>query len=246
MLLVQLIIIQIITFIGLIFVLRKLMYSASFKESSRLEKLSQEYTKRLQDLEQKYSQVQEDCNQIQAQAKREAQKILLEAKIEGEKTKKEYKDKAQEQKEQILKQAQAAKDALKNQIEANINERCVGYAASLLKDVLTHNIEEKMHDNYLQEIITSLRKMADKDFIIDQNTSTIKLTTAYKLSGHQLGEIQEVLNNLAKRELVLQEEVDKNLAAGIMLHWDNFFLDASILGKIKKAADGLYQREVSK
>ena len=53
MLITQLIIIQVITFMALVFVLRKIMYSASFMETKRLQQLSQENERRTRELAKK-------------------------------------------------------------------------------------------------------------------------------------------------------------------------------------------------
>ena len=50
MLIIQMIIIQVITFAALVFVLRKIMYSASFGETKRLQQLNQENAKKAQEL----------------------------------------------------------------------------------------------------------------------------------------------------------------------------------------------------
>ena len=50
MLLIQMIIIQVVTFAALVLVLRKIMYSTSFMETRRLQKLNQENTQKAMEL----------------------------------------------------------------------------------------------------------------------------------------------------------------------------------------------------
>lgn len=71
------------------------------------------------------------------------------------------------------------------------------------------------------------------------------LTTAYPLDNKLLEDIKQLLSDQTHSTIILQQVIDNKIIGGVMVQVDDFFFDASILGKINKLkaefSQNLYQ-----
>ncbi|HRZ67813.1 MAG TPA: hypothetical protein P5521_06735, partial [Candidatus Omnitrophota bacterium] len=111
--LIPMIILQVVTFAALVFVLRKLMYSASADEAKRLKQMEEEYLRRTQDLAAKMESVDKEYRAKVTIAEEEARRLREEAKVEAEKIKEESLSKAHDESERIVNQAVNTRSKIK-------------------------------------------------------------------------------------------------------------------------------------
>lgn len=77
------------------------------------------------------------------------------------------------------------------------------------------------------------------------NIKVAKLTTAQPLSEELVDKIRGILEEKTQSTIEIQQLVDPNIIGGILIKFDDYFIDASILSKINKLrqefAHNIYQ-----
>ena len=77
------------------------------------------------------------------------------------------------------------------------------------------------------------------------NIKVVKLTTAQPLSEVLVDKIKGILEEKTQSTIEIQQVVDPNIIGGILIKFDDYFIDASILSKINKLrqefAHNIYQ-----
>lgn len=95
-------------------------------------------------------------------------------------------------------------------------------------DNLTINFLKVIIDNerfdLLENIIVVYRKLLDesKDLVL------VKVTSNIKLSESNLNKVQNTLKNRMKKNIKIEEIIDKNLSSGIKIEYDGEIIDLTV------------------
>lgn len=234
MLLLQLIIIQAITFAALVFILRRLMYSSSAAETRRLKLLNEENIKRSQQLAKKLDEAELQCKEKILRTEEEIKKTKANAREEMDKLREDNLCHARQESRQIVEQAMNTKDRIREELEANLQGRVIGLSYKLIKDVLSQKSMVSFHEAIINEIIEELEKT-------DFNRIGIKADRGELISPYEIGrdkkkKIEGVFSKKTGRNMVCEEKIDKEIIAGVVIKLGNFVIDGSLRGRLKDAA----------
>ena len=237
MFIIQLILIQVFTFGALVFVLRKIMYSASYLETRRLQQLNNENTLKAQELAVKIEEAQSQYQQKLADAEAESRRLKSSAKEEIDKLKQQVLDKARQESERIIAQALNSKEKIKEEIEANMQEKCVAQSLSLIREVLGSKSQSLMHEGFVDEIIKEIEEIDVTKLQIPADKGELIIASA--ISETKKSKIASILSDKAGRAITLEATVNNEIIAGIIIKLGSFVIDASLAGKLKEAAQAL-------
>lgn len=237
--LIQLIIIQVITFTALVFALKKILYSSSFREIHRLQELHQKGLEKMQELEKQKKELELECVVIKKQANEKAVLLIDQAKEEVAKVYHDSLKKAKEQSEEIVAQAIKIKEQLRQEIAEGMKEESVNQAMRLVKEVVSKTGQELMHQSFVKELIEGIHNMPEKSFKVVRKADEIIVETAYQLKKEELNDLKTTISSYLKREIPVREVIKDSLVAGIVLKLDSFIINASLEGKLKEAVQAL-------
>jgi len=237
MLIIQLIIIQIITFLALVFVLRKIMYSASFMETKRLQQLSEENSKKAQELAAKLEDAQRQYQEKLESAEKEAKRLKAQAEEEIQKLKEDVLNKARAEGERIVNQALNTKEKLKEEIESQMAEKSIEQSLRLIHTVLSAQNQLSLHQGLVDNILEEIEKTGPEKLKI--NIHKGKLIMPYEIAKPKKEKIIAVLSKKSGKEISLEEEIDKNIIAGITIKLGSLVIDGSLANKLREAAEAL-------
>ncbi len=237
MLIFQLIIIQVLTFLALVFVLRKIMYSASYLETKRLQQLSEENSKKAQELAAKLEDAHRQCQEKVESAEIEAKRLKAQAEEEIQKLKEDVLNKARAEGERIVNQALNTKEKLKEEIESRMTERSIEQSLKLIHVVLSAQNQLSLHQGLVDNILEEIEKTGPEKLKI--NIHQGKLLTPYEIAKPKKEKIIAVLSKKSGKEISLEEEIDKNIIAGITIKLGSLIIDGSLANRLKEAAENL-------
>ena len=237
MLIIQLIIIQMITFAALVFVLRKIMYSTSLGETKRLQKLNQENAKKAQELANKIEEAERQYKEKIARAEDEIRKLKLEAKEEAEKLKEEALNKAKQESERIVNQALNTKEKLKEEIASQMKGKSVEQSVRLIQDVLNSKNQKLVHEGLIDDVIEEIEKLEQGR--LQARTDKGELITPHAIDKSRKEKIKAVLSKKTGKKIALEEKIDKEVIAGITIKLGSLVIDGSLAGKLKEAVEAL-------
>lgn len=227
---------QVTTFLVLALLLRKLVVSASARELKRLRNLSLENQKKAEQLakeletaerehqrrvEKAESELRELKDSIRQDSEVQKDKLLREARAEGDK---------------IVSQALKAKDRIRQDLEGEMQDRCIDLACRLIKAVLTEERMKWFHDGLLDDILGAIRDVDSDALQRTRDGAVADVRTPYALTAEQLGKFAETLSAKAGKQLATNQVLDPNVVAGVVIGVDNIVIDGSLGGKLQQVA----------
>ena len=237
MFIIQLIIIQVITFVALVFVLRKIMYSASFTETKRLQQLNRENAKRAQELSAKMEEAEKQCRDKLEAAEREANRLKAQANEENEKLKQEALSKARQEGERIVKQALNTKEKIREELDAQLQQKCADQSLVLIEKVLNSKSVLSLHNALVKDALEEIGKIDASKLAV--NTDKGELIAANEITKADKEALVMSISKKTGRNISLEELTDKSLIAGITIRLGSLVIDGSLSGKLKEACEEL-------
>lgn len=231
----QLIIMQTVTFVVLVLVLRKIMYSASAEEVKRLKQLEEENSRKRQELIRKIEEMEKEHKARINIAEDEARRLKEQAKSEAEAIKEEAILKAKQESERIISQAMSRKDEIKEEVESEIEERCVELSYRLLLNILSSESQKLFQEGFVEEVLKDIEKIEESK--LSTAAETGELISPYKMDKDKKDKISGVLSKKAGKKISLNEKIDKELVAGIIIKLGSLVIDGSLRGRLRDAME---------
>jgi len=229
----QLIIIQVITFVMLIFVLRMLFYRQLNSALARLRHLHEENIKREEELKKEIEKTKEERDIELSRAKDEAGQIIKEAKEKAEKTGQNIKDQAKDEAGNILEQSKLQLAALEKSLNSNYQEMALDLSVKMLEVTFTGQGKEGLQRQLIAELIAEIRNIEKDRFTVKSNQ--VKITSACPLDPQHVEELSGILAEKTGQAVQLKEEIDAKLIAGLVIEIGAFIIDGSLKNKLRKA-----------
>lgn len=237
MFLIQLVIIQVITFAVLVFVLRKLMYSSSLNETKRLQSLNEDNVRRSRELAKKIEEADTQYKEKIIKAEEEIKKANAQAKKETDKLREDVLFRARQDSQRIVEQAMSIKDKIREELEAQLQDRAIAFSLKLIKDVLSLKNMESFHGGLIDEVIGEIEKVDFVKFGIKAEKG--ELIAPYEIDKKSRKKIEEVLLKKTGKNILCEEKIDKEIIAGIVVKLGSFVIDGSLSGRLKDAGEAL-------
>ncbi|MBI3602045.1 MAG: F0F1 ATP synthase subunit delta [Candidatus Omnitrophica bacterium] len=233
----QLIIIQVITFLGLVFVLRKIMQSASYQEAGRLQQLSRDSAKKSMELASRIEQAEKQIVEKIQSAQDQAGQLKEQAMQETQQLKEETLNKARQESDRIIQQALNTKEKVREEIQGRMEQTSVAKAVMLIAAVLSSKNLSLVHQGLMQEILEEMERIDASQLQI--NTDQGQLIAPVAVDGADKQKITATLSKKTGRNIVLEDVINKDLVAGISIKLGSIVIDGSLAEKLRKAASRL-------
>lgn len=237
MFIIQLIIIQIITFAALVFALRKIMYSASYMETKRLEQLNAENVKKVQELTMKINEADKQCQEKIGSAEAEAKRLKIQSQEEIERLKEEILNKARQDAEHITASALNNKERIKEELEAKMLENAIDFSCTMLTVTLSSKNQKLLHEGLLSDVMQELDKIEPKKIQISVTKG--ELITPYEIEESKKEKLSQIISEKTNNKIHLEEKIIPEGIAGITIKLGSLIIDGSLRGKLKEAAERL-------
>lgn len=233
----QIIVIQLLTFVGLVLVLRKLLYTETSKALKKLQKLNKENEIKKEELRKKSEEAQREYLELIKKAKDEAGGIIESARREAEGFKAKVLDEARKDAEKIIAAAHSSNEATRLEIAAEIESKNIDFACELLQHAFDAKSIEDIHKRLVDEVISGIKELNPGR--IDAGLIRAEAISFYPLSLDEKQKLEEALFNKCGRKIRLEEKRDKKLIAGIIIKMADLVVDGSVLNKLEEAKQKL-------
>ena len=229
----QIIAVQLLTFVGLVLVLRKLLYSETSKALKRLQELNKENEIKEEELRKKGEESQKACSELIKKSKDEAGRIIELTRKEAEGFKVKALEEAREEAEKIIAAAHGSNEATRSEIAAEIESRNIDFACELLQHAFDARTIEDVHKRLMDEAICGIKELNPGK--ISAGLTKAEVISPYPLSPDDKQRLEEGLFKKCGRKIRLEEKTDKKLIAGIIIKMAELVLESSILNKLEEA-----------
>ncbi len=228
----QLLGIQIVTFIVLILILRMLFGRQLNVALTKLRRLHEENLVREEQLKAELEEARLKKEQELAQAKEEADRIVKEAKIKSEKLGADIQKQAREQGQKIMDQSQLELKRLENDLESKYQARAVDLSVKLLKATFTGHGQEILQHQLIAELIDELKKLDKSQFTVKSKEA--KVLSAYPLTRDEKASLDSILSEKMGMKIALEETINHDVIAGLIIQIGALTIDGGLKNKIKK------------
>jgi len=230
--LVQLLILQVVTFIGLIFVLRILFHKHLDIALNRLKFLHQENLSKEEQLKKDLQETRLERERQLNQAKQEADSIIKEAREKAGKLGAGMQEEARQEAERILSVGRSELEKLENELKNNYENQALDLAIEMFKSAFSGHGKEILQHHLAAELITEISSMSEEKFTV--KVKDAKIIAALDLTTDEKIELAKILSDKMKLNVELKETIDPKIIAGIIIQIGALVIDGSLKNKLKK------------
>lgn len=232
------IIVQMVAFIALVLVLRKVMISSSFAETKRLQQLNAENLKKARELEEKIEETEKQYKEKIIKAEDEIRKMKDKAQQEVERLREETLARTREEKERLIGQALSAKERLREEIEGTLLDKSLEFSRRIVTEILSAQNQRLVCDAFLETVLQDLEDMEDEAFRDDSlKTAAVVVKASHEMRSQQKERLQKILTAKLGRPPEISWQTDQGLIAGLAVTMGSFMIEGSLAAKFKKAAE---------
>jgi F-type H+-transporting ATPase subunit b len=235
--LIQLLIIQILTFIGLLFLL-KYIFSRNLETAlNRLNALHEENLAKEAQLTEELKRARAEREAEVLRGKQEANAIIEEAKGEVLKVRQKGEEEARAQAVRIVAAAKKETDELHNNLFNLIRLQALELSLKIIEETFTDKNKEYVQHQFISEIIEEIAKLPKEKFTV--SAEKVKVVSSFPLEDKQRQELKRVLEEKLGRKVTLEETIDKALISGLTLDIGGLVIDGTIKNRFNKIIPGL-------
>jgi len=228
-------ILQVVIFIGLVVVLRRLLGHHLTSAAAHLQGLSAEYGRRHDELKQRLEESEHQYREQVERAKAEAERIMVQARQEAESSKAKLLEEARAESERIVQQGLESREALQRELAQRMEARALERACELIQEVLPGQLRIEVQSHWLDELIQN--GLAQLETVKANNAvREAKVTSACPLTAQQRTVLRQWFKERLGREVTVTEAVDERLVVGLTITLGNLVLDGSLASKVLQAA----------
>jgi len=230
--LIQLLILQFITFIGIIFLLR-FLFSRNLKSAlERLNVLHEENLAKEEELKEELRRAKEE-NQMQIQqGKDEAKLIIEEAGKDAQRIRMNMEAQAKQQADKIIADGRLEVEKLKASVIKDIQAQSVELASRMIAELLTETDKIALQYEFANGVIEEISRLPKEQFNVQGNQ--VKVVSSFLLLDRQKNAIKRVLAEKLGKEIELNEQIDPQLIGGLTVELGGMVIDGTLKSKLQR------------
>jgi len=230
--LIQLLVIQVITFIVLIVVLRIAFYKQLNSALTRLKKLHEENLAREEELKKEVEKIKLERESELKRAKEEAERLVKEAKAKSEKIGADIQEAAKLQAQRTELESKLGMERLGKELMTQYQDHAIDLSIEILKSAFTGQGQEALQNQLISELIDEIKNIDHGKFTV--KTKEVKISSAYPLASNGKKELAHVLSEKVGVAVELHESQDPDIIAGLIIQIGPLTIDGSLKNKLKK------------
>ncbi len=232
MFIVQLLIVQVVFFVALATVLRKLMSRHATTATAHLQGLSQEFMKKQDELKKRLEDAERLYQEQLTRAQEEVQQLKAQGMKDAESARQHTLDQTRQEAERIVQQAVQAREAMTRDARQQIDARAVERAAELFQTVLPPLLQEAAHAQWINELLKNGIIPTDR-VQSREEIHEAQVVSAMPLSEAQRQQLRQRLEQALGKSITLRETVDASLMAGMKITAGHLVMDGSLASKLQ-------------
>ena len=226
---------QIVIFVGLVVVLRRILGRHLTSAAAHLQRLGAEYATRQEEVKRQLAEAEQHYREQVARAKAEAEQIMTQSQQEAESAKGRLLEEAHAESERIVQQGLESREALQQHLEQQLETRAIARAVELIQSVLPGQLREDMQSHWLDEMIHT--GLVQRDAVpLQASVREARVVSACPLTVSQRTTLRTWLKERLGHDVTLAEAVDERLVIGLTLTIGSVVFDGSLASKVLQAA----------
>ena len=230
--LIQLLIIQAVTFLGLILVLRVIFYRQLKTALDRLKRLHEDNLAREEQLKKEIESTRQERESELAKARDKASEIVKEAKAGAEKAGLDVEAQAKEQAQKIIEKAKLEVNRMRDELFSQYEQEALELSIQMLKAAFTKQGNEVLQHHLIQELLDEIKNLESDRFIV--KSKQVKVQSAFALSAEEKDTLTRILSEKLALGVELEEALNPEIIAGLIINAGPLTIDGSLRNKLAK------------
>ncbi|MFH1354992.1 MAG: F0F1 ATP synthase subunit delta [Candidatus Omnitrophota bacterium] len=230
--LIKLIIIQILTFAGLIFLLRYIFSKHLNVAVKRLDALHEENLVKEAQLKEELKRAQEERKAEVERGKEEAAALLESAKKEAMKFRSKMEQDAKAGAERIIAQGELDVKELREKLVKEMEKKSLDLAINMIKTVFTAKNKEDLQSQFIGDIIEEIGRLPKEKFTVTADKA--KIISCFPLQTDQRNGLKKVLQEKLGHIITMDEKVDEELISGLIIEMGGLVIDGTLRNRFYK------------
>jgi len=238
----QLVVLQVLTFAGLLVALRLLFTRQLNTALQRLQALQEEALVKESQLKDELHRAQQE-RAAEVERGREEGRLLVEAaRQDAETSRANAETQAKQEAEKILARGKAELEKIRTNLSSAIETDATALSTEMIRHVLTHANKVEFQHHVLDELIGEISALGTDRFS-DSATQAV-VTSACALTADERSALRRALSEKLGAEVTLEERLDPELITGLVIHIGSLVIDGSLRNRLRKAAQFLRNNKV--
>ncbi|MDO8661737.1 MAG: ATP synthase F1 subunit delta [Candidatus Omnitrophota bacterium] len=230
--LIQLLVIQVVTFIGIIFLMR-FLFSRHLKVAlERLNTLHEENLAKEEELNEELKRAKEESHAQIEKGKEEAELIVEEAKKDALRLRSALEEEAKAQADKIVAGGKIDAEKLKEKCSQDIQAQSVELASRMISELLIEADKIALQYQFTNEIIEEIARLPKEQFNVQ--SKDIKVTSSFPLLDRQREELKKALTEKLGSAPEIKEQIDARLIGGLIVEIGGMVIDGTLRNKLQR------------
>ena len=238
---IQLIIVPILFFLGVIGFLKFLFDKYLSSALKRLQELHNRNLEKEVALNKELERAIQHRQSEIAKGKEEADKLKAQAKEEALKFKEQLTLQAKQEAEIVLKEAKQECERLKREVFLQAGEKAENLATETIRGIFNEKAKQTFGRDLIDELIENLYKIDKNKFKLEVKKAEV--ISAYPLIESQKNILKERLRDITGQEIQLEEKIDASVISGLIINLGGVVIDGSLSNKMRQIIAYLRQEE---
>jgi F-type H+-transporting ATPase subunit b len=227
----QLLVIQVVTFVVLAFLLHQFLYRQMTRSLGRLQQLYHENREREEALKRRREETEQELRATMARHQEELGRLRAESEAATHEMREEILAQAKEEGRRIVADAEARRERMRASLMSEMEDKAVGLASDILGRVLTGPLAQAIHHDLIDELIDEVGRADGQR--LELVADVVDVTAAFPLSPAQKERLHAIFSSTTGRDITITETIDAALGAGMLVRFGDVIMDGSLNNKVR-------------
>lgn len=199
---------------------------------ARLKRLHEENLVREEELKSELEKAKEERNATLVKAKEEAARIIKETKDKADKLSTETQEQARQQAKDILERHKEELRRLENDLADKYQEHALDLSLQMFNFTFFEKGKDALQHDLINEFINEVKSLPQDKFTVKERK--IKVNSACYLTADEKARLAQILGDKLAQAVEIEETIDEQLIAGMIIQIGVLVIDGSIRNKLRK------------
>ncbi|MDD5431538.1 MAG: F0F1 ATP synthase subunit delta [Candidatus Omnitrophica bacterium] len=229
---IQLIILQVAAVFGLLFLLRILYKKHLGYAETRLKELQAELSAREAQVKKELEEARKLKLAEFDKARADSKKIVDEARLLCDSLRQKAEEDAKLEKQKLLTQGNDEIERIRKNIASDVKNKALELSMEMLKLAFTGKNNEQLQYQLIDELIQEVENLDKTRITVKSNK--IKIVSCFKLNEKEISRLKNTLSIKLGQDITMEESINPDLIAGIIIQIGEFIIDGSLKNKLQK------------
>ncbi len=217
----------------ILFIVKKTLINDTAHAISRIKQVEAEVRKREEGIKREIEEHEKEFTRKKTEAEEALEKRRQESEKEVATIREKTMASAKEEGDRILAAARKNEEKMRQQIEQEMEEKAVDYGGEIFKLVFTEKMSKELNKEFTEELLDALEEIDSESITV--NAADVSFTTSHPFDPDQKKRLKTLLDEKFKDDFKVEETVQEDLMAGMILKLGSLEIDGSLVNRFKEA-----------